>query len=176
MQAPPSIAHQLHWIPVPPSWIVAAGLVILAVLPHQIPATGRRVLRSYVGALIWITGVVWLFRNRRMPVLALAAMMFLAGIWLMPTHEGFVAEILNKDKVRTKARKWQGEEILSEDPHGVQERTENPQINYDEVSADESHPWFVEKTLDEHPVAIQERPVPTAYYDADDQPSVGGRA
>jgi hypothetical protein len=175
MQAPPSVAHQLHWIPVPPSWIVAAGLVILAVLPHQIPAAGRHVLRNPVGALIWVAGAVWLFR-RRSPVLAMAALMFLTGLWLMPTREGFVAEILNKDKVRARARVWKGEEILSEDPHGVQERTENPQINYDEVTAEESRPWFVEKTLGENPVAIQDRPVPTTYYDADDQPSVGGRA
>jgi hypothetical protein len=173
MQAPPL---QLHWSPVPPSWIVASALIILAVLPHQVPVLGRRLLQNPMGALIWIAGAVWLFTQRGSPVLAIAALMFLTGIYLMPRGEGFVAEILNKDKVRSQSRKWLGEEILSEDPHGIQERTENPQINYDEVTADESHPWFVEKTLGEHPIAIQERPVPTTYYEADDQPSVGGRA
>ena len=173
MQAPPS---QLHWSPVPPSWIVASALTVLAVLPHQVPATGRRLLQSPVGALLWIAGAVWLFTRRNSPVLAIAALMFLTGIYLMPRSEGFIAEILNKEKVRRQSRRWLGEEILSEDPHGIQERTENPQINYDEVTADDSRPWFVEKSLGEHPIAIQDRPVPTTYYDADDHPSVGGRA
>lgn len=176
MQAPPPAPFQIHWIPIPPSWLVAGVLTVLAVLPHQIPAMGRRLLQSPVGALLWVAGATWLFMKGRSPVLAIAALMFLTGVWLMPRAEGFVAEILNKDKVRQKPRKWMGEEILSEDPHGIQERTENPQINYDEVTADESHPWFVEKTLGEHPVAIQERPVPTTYYAADDEPSIGGRA
>jgi len=167
MQAPPPQPARLHWIPVPPSWVVAAGLVLLAVLPHQVPATGRRILGNPIVAILGIAGAGWLFW-RHHPVLGMALLMFLTAMFIQAnTVEGFSAPILNKDKV-TQRRRWLGEEILSEEPHAVQERTDNPAITYDKVEAEEATPWFDETALNRTPEAIQERPVPSYQYDTDD--------
>lgn len=173
MQAPPPQPVRLHWIPVPPSWLVATVLVILAVLPHQIPAGGRRVLAHPVAAFLCAAGAGWLFWYHH-PVLGMALLLFIAAVYIQgSTMEGFSAPVLNKDRV-TQRRRWLGEEILSEDPHGVQERTDNPAITYDKVEPDEATPWFDETALNRTPEAIQERPVPTYQYDADDQGGAGG--
>lgn len=164
---------QPHWFPVQPSWIISGALVVLAVLPHQIPAACRRILLHPIGGIIWLAGVVWLFKSNS-PVLAMALLVLQTGAWLASNHEGFTPIILNKDKVRPSSRKWLGEEILSEDPIGIQERTEAPQINYDEVTTDEARPWFVESSLEENPVAIQNRPISTNYYEGDTHSHTGG--
>ena len=167
MQAPQPQSARLHWIPVPPSWIVATGLVLLAVLPHQIHMSGRRILGNPIVAILGIAGAGWLFWQHH-AVLGMALLIFLTAMFIHAnTTEGFSAPILNKDTV-TKKRRWLGEEILSEEPHGIQERTDNPAITYDKVEPDEATPWFDETTLNQHPEAIQERPVPTYQYDVDD--------
>jgi hypothetical protein len=151
---------RLHWSPVEPSWIVAIGLIILASLPHQIPQTGRRALHHPIGALLFATlsaYVAW-----QVPVLGAAMFILLAGVMMHtePIHEHFAATNLNKDKIRTKqVHKWLDEEVLSEDPHGIQERTENPIISYDEVTENQAEPWHDERVLDEQPRGIQEKAV-----------------
>ena len=157
MQAPPPQPMHLHWIPVEPSWIVSLGLVVLAVLPHQIPVAGRRVLKNWIGSIAFATGAAWVFT--RVPPLGIAMVMLLFGIHMSGDVEGFAAPILNKDPVTKQQKKrWLPEEVFSEDPHGIQDRTEGPELRYDAVDHDKDH-WFVEDTLNEHPEAIQERPV-----------------
>jgi hypothetical protein len=152
MQAPPP---RPHWSPVNPSILVSTALVILSALPHQIPLYIRRALRTPLGGILFgvlSAGIFW----RKHAVLGVAMLIFLAGIWLDTMSEGFAAEILIKDKVNRKPRRWEGEEILSEDPHGIQERTDDQIINLDEV-AHESSQWFDERVMDVHPAGIQER-------------------
>jgi len=148
----------LHWIPMEPSWIVAVGLVILAVLPHQVPVAGRRVLKNWIGAVTFAAAAAWVFT--RVPPLGIAMFMLLFAIHMMGDIEGFSAQILTKDNVTQQQRKkrWLPEEVFSEDPHGIQDRTEGPEMRYDAVDYKKDH-WFVEDSLNEHPEAIQERPV-----------------
>lgn len=166
MSMPPPPPLRLHWSPVEPSWIVSAGLVVLAVLPHQVPPSGRRVLEHPLGGLLFAAlsaYVAW-----RIPVLGAAMFIFLAGIVLHPRpKEPFTAMILNKDPVQRRHR-WMNEEVLNEDPHGVQERTENPVLNFDEVMDDQVQQWHGEQELGEHPHAIQDKAVPNVpeYDDA----------
>ena len=156
MNATPS-PPRLHWSPVAPSWIVSGALVVLAVLPHQVPRAGRRFLRHPVGTLLF--AALSAFVAWKKPVLGMALFIFLAGIVISgnQTNEPFAVKI-NNDRVK-KPHRWFEEEIMSEEPHGIQERTENPVLNYDEVSESESEPWYGERVLDERPQAIQEKPV-----------------
>jgi hypothetical protein len=172
MQAPQP-PTRLHWSPVPPSWLVATGLVVLAVLPHQVPTAGRRVLSHPIAAALCAVGAAWLFWQHH-PVLGMALLIFIAAVYIQSrTTEGFSAPVLNKDQV-TQRRRWLGEEILSEEPHAVQERTDNPSITYDKVDPEEATPWFDETTMNRHPEAIQERPVPSYQYDTDDHGGATG--
>lgn len=195
MQAPPPQPVRLHWIPVPASWLVAAGIVLLAVLPHQIPITGRRLLHSGPGAVLFAVASGWV--TWKAPVLGIAMFMLLAGIWfhgppLRGTTEGFADQwagqlnpndragregfvggspILNKDRVKKDANKWLVEEVLQEQPKGIQDRTESPAISVDEIP-DHDYRWEVENALDEHPMGIQERPV-AAPMEYDEHQSTG---
>jgi hypothetical protein len=174
MQAAPPPAVRLHWIPVEPSWLVAVGLVLLAALPHQIPATGRRVLTHPVGALLFaaIAAVVWWSH----PVLGTAMFLLVAALRLRPTTEGFAPQILIKDRVRPKGPRWHQEEVMMEEPTMIQERTaDSGGFILDRVSEEEAKPWFVESTLEENPAAIQERPVRPADPSETDY-ETGGRA
>lgn len=138
-----------------PSVLVSAALVLLSALPHQVPSNLRRLLRSPLGGLLFGVLAAVIFW-RKHAVLGMAMLIFLAGIWLDTMSEGFAAEILIKDKVKRQPRRWEGEEVLSEDPHGIQERTEDQIINLDEVGH-ESSQWFDERVMDVHPAGIQER-------------------
>lgn len=60
---------------------------------------------------------------------------------------------------------------MSEDPHGIQERTEEGGFLIDEVTSGDNR-WAVESALDEHPAAVQERPVTT--MDSSENPYVTG--
>lgn len=158
MQAQPPQPIRLHWIPVEPSWLVAIGLVLLGVLPHQVPAAGRRMLSTPIGALLFAALATWV--TWKIPVLGAAMFIFLVGVALTGAHsEGFSgrAQVLNKDTV-TKKKQWFVEDILGEKPKGIQDRTESPALTFDDV--DHPHTWEVEQAMEEHPVAIQERPVP----------------
>lgn len=158
MQAPPPPQLKLHWIPVEPSWLVAVGLVLLAALPHQIPAAGRRLLEHPVGALLLaaLAAVVWWHH----PVLGTAMFLLVAALRLRATaNEGFAPQILIKDRVSPRRSRWFQEEVMMEDPHVIQERTQESGFILDRVTEEEAKPWFVESTMEETPVAIQERPV-----------------
>jgi hypothetical protein len=162
MQVAAPTATRLHWIPVEPSWLVAAGLAILAALPQQVPKAAATAFRTWLGAAAWLAVAIWV--GLRKPVLGIAMGLLLVAVRLAPTTaEPFTAPILNKDRVHSRERqRWLSEEVLSEDPHGIQERTENPGLLYDKVSAEErAAGWHSEKVLGEHPEAIQERPVPS---------------
>jgi hypothetical protein len=163
MQAPPPL--RLHWIPVEPSWLIATATVLLAALPHQLPRPVAAILRHPVGAMLFavLAAVIAWFGQK--PVLGVAMILLVAAVQIhapLAAREGFVAPILVKDRVDTpQKRRWFSEEILSEDPHGIQERTEEGGFLYDEVEHGD-RPWFAESTLEEHPRAIQERPVSEA--------------
>ena len=154
---------KLHWSPLEPSWLLSIGLILLAVLPHQIPAIGRRILTHPIGALLFagLAAFVW----THVPVLGAAMVLFLAGVlissWLVQ-REGFAPMVLNKEGVEKKDKKrWLNEEILSELPDAIQEKTDRTYLNYDEVTEQESAPWAVEDALGEHPVGIQDRAIST---------------
>ena len=158
MNVPPMMPR-LHWSPVEPSWIVSVGLIVLAVLPHQIPATGRRVLEHPIGSLLF--AALSVFVAWQIPVLGAAMFIFLAGIILHARpREHFSASNLNNDKVPKKEKnRWLDEQVLMEEPEAVQVKTEDPVIQYDKVSEEESAPWFDEGILHEKPHGIQEKPV-----------------
>ena len=162
-------ANRLHWIPVEPSWLVSGGLAVLAVMPHQIPVTARQFIRNPVGSILAVTLAAWLFNQS--PVLAVAMLLLVAGVWTMPAAaEPFVASpVMNKDTVPTK-RRWLSELTMSEEPAVIQERTDAPAIMKDDVGHEEAKPWFGESAMGEHPAGIQERPVAWRDYDED-----GGR-
>ena len=169
-------ATRLHWSPVPASWLVSVALIVLAALPHQIPAPLRRGLRHPVGTISALAVAAWLFRKT--PVLAMALILLIVSVTLLPSNtstEAFAPQTLRKDTVmpHQKSRRWLSEEILSEDPHGIQERTETPDLLLDMVGKDEKHAWLDEETLGEHPMAIQERPVGSAPESDDGQSTFG---
>lgn len=159
MQATPvQVAHKLHWIPVAPSWLVASGIVLLAAMPHKVPFTFRSMVATPLGSIVLLGLSAWLWTLK--PVLGIALALLTASIYIRSRNEGFLAApVLIKDRVRKDGTRWVGEEILSEDPHTIQERTEEPNLLVDEVSGEESRPWFAESSLGETSEAIQERPV-----------------
>ena len=188
MQAPPSQFMRPHWMPVNPSWLVSAGLVLLGVLPHQIPSAGRRILHSGLGATVFAAAAVWV--TLKVPVLGIAMLILLAGVWFhgpqlgegFAQHdhaaltykrpraaEGFQGTTLNKDRVKS-GTKWHVEKTLKETPKGIQDRTYDPAIHLDEIP-DHDHRWEVEYALEEHPAAIQDRPVSGPMEYDESQPS-----
>jgi hypothetical protein len=153
---------RLHWSPVEPSWIVAIGLILLAVLPHQIPRIGRSILRHPAGALAF--AVIAAFVTYKVPVLGAAMFLFLAAVLLAATTtEYFAPMVLNKEEIDKKEKKqrWLNEEILSELPDAIQEKSDSTYLNYDKVTEQESGQWAAEDMLDEHPVGIQDRTIST---------------
>jgi hypothetical protein len=158
MQATPAPIHRLHWIPVAPSWLVAGGIVLLASMPHKVPVSFRSLAATPLGttALLGLSAWIWTLK----PVLGIALVLLTASLYIRSRTEGFMAApVLIKDRVRKDGAKWLSEDIMSEDPHTIQERTEEPNLLVDEVSDEEARPWFVEDTLGESSEAIQERPV-----------------
>jgi hypothetical protein len=158
-QQTPAQALRLHWIPVNPSWIVSAGLIILAVLPHKIPEGIRLMLTHTTTRLLF--GAVAIYTWILSPVLGIAMLILLVGVATSPRTidvEQFTIRNLNHDRVKEKRSHWFIEDTLAEEPHGIQDRTGETNLNYDEVS-DKKTNWHVEKMLDEHPVAIQDKPV-----------------
>jgi hypothetical protein len=175
MQAPPPPVLRPHWIPFEPAWIFVGGLTLLAVLPHQVPRTGRRLLASWPGVILGLALVGWLFYYAKTPVLAISLLLFVAAVHISTYNKQIetfhAAPILVKDKVDTKKPRWYQEEVLMEDPHGIQERTEEGGFLIDEVAPGRHH-WEVESALGEQPAAIQERPV--AAMDSSDNPYATG--
>jgi hypothetical protein len=181
MQAPPPQPHRLHWIPVDPSWLVSAGLVVLGVLPHQVPATFRRAMRAPLGAVLFAAAAAWVWVLK--PVLGSAMAIFLAAIviyetssaaggyepsllkkrWAESRHasytEGFMsAPTLVRDRVQKNTHRWYQEVAMQEKPKVIQERTGGGRINVDTVFESDATPWHDEPEGAPH--AIQERTVP----------------
>jgi hypothetical protein len=149
---------RLQWVPVNPSWIVSIGLIILAALPHNVPEFGRRLLSDTIVRVLFAGAAIYI--GLMNPVLGTAMLIFLASTVLFPISEGFVVANLNKDYVQPKKRKdWLGEELMSEDPHGIQDLTSETNLNFDSVPENKPS-WIIEKILGEHPTAIQDKPVP----------------
>jgi hypothetical protein len=167
---------RLHWIPVEPSWLVAIGLILLAVLPHQIPPLPLRILRHPLGAALLLLVAAAIGAWYKKPVLGIALLLLVAAVQIRARahpREGFAAPILVKDRSPKNHANWFVEDTLGEDPHGTQERTEDGGFLYDEVEGP-SRPWFVESSLNERPVAVQERTV--AVGDPHDTPYETGHA
>jgi len=147
---------RLHWIPVCPSWIISAGIVLLAVLPHKIPVASRRVLSHVTTRLLFAAAAIYVWMLK--PVLGTAMLILLASLVLLPDAEteAFTTAItnLNHDRVKSGSNRWLVETTLAEKPHGIQDRTADSNLTYDEIP-DESLTWHSEKVLDEHPTAIQ---------------------
>lgn len=167
MQAAPPSLPRPHWIPMEPSWLVALALVLLAVLPHQLPRHVYSTLRHPLGAILLILVAAALTFWFKKPVLGIALLLLVAAVQIRARQhprEGFAAPILVKDRSKHKDndKRWLVEETLNEDPHGTQEHTEEGGFLYDEVDTEHSRPWFVEDSLGEHTRAIQDRPVGTA--------------
>lgn len=166
------LSHRLHWIPVSPSWLVGGALAVLAVMPHRLPRAARVCLRNPIGAILALTGAAWIALQS--PVLAVAVVLLVAGVWTMPVAEAehFIGvPVLNKDVVTShKKRRWFGEDIMTEEPAVIQERTDAPSLLKDVVGREEAEPWYGESAMDEHPAGIQERAVAWRDYDDD-----GGR-
>ena len=175
MQAPPPSPLRPHWIPFEPAWIFIGLLLLLAVLPHQVPRTGRRLLATWPGLVLGIALAAWLFFYAKTPVLATAFLLFVAAVHISSYNKQIetfhAAPILVKDKVNQKKPRWYQEEVLMEDPHGIQERTEEGGFLVDEV-APGGHHWEAESALGEEPAAIQERPV--SVMDTADNPYASG--
>ena len=168
MQAPGPIAMRLHWIPIPASWVTSISCILLAALPHQIPAYIRVALLNPIGAIAFAAAAIWTIT--RVPHLGFAMLVLLAGLWLTGRRvEGFENPFMIKDTVTKpqKRNRWLQEDIMTEDPHSIQERTDSPSLTQDEVTGPETQQWFSEEVLDEHPTMIQERPVWTGTADSD---------
>ena len=154
-QQPPPL--RLQWIPVSPSWLVSAGIVLLAVLPHQMPQVWHRLMMNTVVRVMFAaaSAFVWM----KAPVLGTAMFILLFSMIVMPVSESFTIMNLNRDRVKQGRSNWLNEDIMSEDPHGIQDRTEETNLNYDKV--DEHHSvWHSENVMGEQPTAIQDKPVP----------------
>lgn len=161
MQTPAPVAPRLHWIPVKPSWLVAGAIVLLAAMPQKLPEKARTLVATPLGLIIVVGLAAWIWTMS--PTLGTSLLLLIASVYIRSRVEGFMtAPVLIKDRVRKDSSKWLVEDIMSEDPHGIQERTEEPNLLIDEVGDDaEAHPWFVENTLGEATEAIQDRPVGT---------------
>jgi hypothetical protein len=155
---PPSVpyvhpAARLQWFPVEPSWIVSGGLLLLTVLPHQIPKQMFRFLASRAGSILFAALSVFVFWKK--PVLGMAMFLLLLGVRTSRYVELFGSLKVNKDIIGRK-HKWFQEEVMMEDPHIIQEKTDGPGLVLDEVT--EGTRWFGEDTLGEMPKGIQDRP------------------
>ena len=131
---------------------------MLAVLPHQIPVTFRRLIHNPIGRLLFAAlaaYIVWL-----KPVLGIAMFVLITGICLNdldPAQEVERFTVLEKDKIKA-GHRWFQEAVMKESPQVIQERKEDGGIIMDEVG-DASPAWEDETTMHRQTVAIQDRPI-----------------
>jgi hypothetical protein len=146
-------------MPVNPSWLVSAGLVLLAALPHQIPSTGRRILHSGLGAVTFAVAAAWV--TTKVPVLGIAMMILLAGVWFHGPQLGEEGFAQHGHAALTYKRPQAAEGFAR---HGHAELTLNGRIdregfqtilNKDRVKSGTQ--WHVETALKETPKGIQDR-------------------
>lgn len=150
-----------HLIPVNPSWVFSGALLVLAVLPHQVPSLLRVFLHSWFGLSIGFGIAFWLFAYLKQHILAVSFFMFISAHFINSFFpERFRGsrskqENLNKDSLQNK-KKWFDEETMMEEPTAIQERTDSDNLLFDKIyssSKDE------EETFEEYPIAIQERTI-----------------
>jgi hypothetical protein len=153
----PAPPNRLHWFPVAPSWIVSGGLILLAAMPHKIPPHFRAFVRQPLGFLLAAAAATWLFTKHT--VLGVAALLLIISIPLHGAVEGFAnPPVLIKDVVKQKPQRWFEEHVMAEEPHMIQERTEDSTLLHDEISPEErATVWYDEEALHQSPAAIQER-------------------
>ena len=152
-------SHRLHWIPIAPSWIVSGGLILLAAMSHKIPAKGRAFIYNPIGAVLAFAGAAWLFTKH--PVLGIATLLLIASVLLHRRVEAFASPpIFIKDRIKKSSHHWLQEDIMSEEPTLIQDRTEDNTFLSDKVSPEErSAHWYDEEALGEYPTGIQEKGV-----------------
>ena len=154
---------QLQWAPISPSWLVSIGIVVFAVLPHKIPLIGIQMLTHTTTRLLLAAAAAYIWVLK--PVLGTALFILLASCMILPNVESFSSDLVNLiyDSVprNPTQKRWLVEDVLVENPRGIQERTGETNINYDEVP-EEGAIWESERIMDEHPTAIQDKPVPSA--------------
>ena len=198
----PSAGPKLHWMPIEPSWVISILFIIMAVLPHKVPASARWFLQGWIGSVCWLGVVCWVSGVK--PVLGVAMLVFWMGVIADGWREGkglpemFVGgqrverfigpPTIRKDRVtpgqdqgqgqgqgqRQQRHRWLEEEILMEEPEGIQELAEGPGLLLDRVSGKgegqgQGSNWLGEESLNEHPTAIQDRPV-WSMAESDDRP------
>ena len=140
-----------------PVWMVAIGITVLAALPHQLPIHVSFGLTTTMGSILF--GCAAVAVGWQKPVLGMAMFILLASTNYSNYVEGF--QNILKDKV-DKKKLWASENIMQEEPEGIQERTDAVIVT-DEVKGG-SHHWFSEDALGEEPQSIQERSTPTEVY------------
>lgn len=160
----PAPQHRLHWFPVAPSWIVSAGLILLAAMPHKVPPHARAFVRQPLGFVIAAAAAAWLLTKHT--VLGVAVLMLIVSIPLHGSIEKFAnPPMLLKDVVKRagpkqKPQQWYEEHVMDEEPHMIQERTDESNLLHDEVSPEErAARWYDEEVLEQNPAAIQERSI-----------------
>jgi len=150
-----AVPIQLQWAPISPSWLVSIGIVVFAVLPHKIPLIGIQMLTHTTTRLLLAAAAAYIWVLK--PVLGTAL--------ILPNVESFSSDLVNLtyDPVQKNPtlKRWLVEDVLVENPRGIQERTSETNINYDEVP-EEGAIWESERIMNEHPTAIQDKPVPSA--------------
>ena len=135
--------------------MVSVAIITLAALPHQLPIPMTWGLQTNIGRILGlvIAAVAGYYR----PILGMAIAILLISTNMSDYVEGFTQSI-SKDKVEKKQR-WTSEEIMSEEPEAIQERSETVLLK-DTVTPQDAKPWEDERTLDIHPKGVQERTSP----------------
>jgi hypothetical protein len=126
-------------------------------MPHKVPVHG---LRHPLGFLLAAAAAAWLLTKHT--VLGIAALLLIVSVPLHGAVEGFVnPPMLLKDVVKSSKQRparWFQEDVMSEEPTMIQERTEESNLLHDVVSPDErATVWYDEEALQQSPSAIQER-------------------
>jgi hypothetical protein len=142
--------------------MVSIGLVLLAVLPHQVPMTFRHAMRAPLGAILFGAATVWVWTMK--PVLGIAMGVFLAAMVIYEGRHGMREGFFNatptliRDRVPKNSHRWFQEVVMQEKPSVIQERTESGRITIDSVTEHDATPWHDEPYGAPH--AIQERAAP----------------
>ena len=136
--------------------MVSVAIITLAALPHQLPIPMTWGLRTNIGRILGlvIAAVAGYYR----PILGMAIAILLISTNMADYVEGYSNQSISKDKVEQKQR-WTSEEIMSEEPEAIQERSETVLLK-DTVTSQDAEPWEDERTLDIHPKGVQERTSP----------------
>lgn len=151
---------------------MSAGLIVLAVLPHQVPSAFRRAMHAPLGAVLFAAATAWVWMLK--PVLGTAMAIFLAAIVMYQSrHASYMESFTNstpalvRDHVQKNAHRWYQEVAMQEKPKVIQERTGGGRIQVDTVLESDATPWHDEP--EGAPIAIQERTVPEHSLAAHDE-------